>query len=181
MKDLRKPERKPKPTSPLSPSQSQLAEKYRYVAKSLAKPFKDLRPRDCDDLESEAILALVKAASSYDPGLGVSFQSFSRHRIIGALIDWCRLQAPHDSTVAMVDEPIVETSLSDFSEVEFEDYMKARFPALGILALDVLHGLAVEGKTIQEVSEMLRITTMDVIGIRLEAMRLLNRTTLPSV
>jgi RNA polymerase sigma factor FliA len=43
-----------------------------------------------DDLASTGAMALITAADSYTPALGVPFGAFARRRIIGAFADWMR-------------------------------------------------------------------------------------------
>lgn len=73
--------------SPLSAAQKELAESYLPLARSLARPLKDSWPGEWDELDSAACLALVEAAGAYDPARNVTFPTFARHRIIGALRD----------------------------------------------------------------------------------------------
>lgn len=42
---------------------------------------------DVDDLKNIASLALIQAAHGYDPGQGMSFESYARMRIRGAILD----------------------------------------------------------------------------------------------
>jgi RNA polymerase sigma factor (sigma-70 family) len=44
-------------------------------------------PCDRDDLQSEAYMALVEAAGSFDPSRNVNFATYARYRIRGALLD----------------------------------------------------------------------------------------------
>ena len=44
-------------------------------------------PEAIDEFQSAAYLALVEAAGTFDPGRNVSFATFARHHIQGALID----------------------------------------------------------------------------------------------
>lgn len=45
-----------------------------------------------DDLVSEAYMGLFTAAKKYDPTKGQTFETYSRHRINGAMLDWIRAQ-----------------------------------------------------------------------------------------
>jgi RNA polymerase sigma factor for flagellar operon FliA len=55
------------------------------LARSLAKRLAKARPWLYDDFASAASGALVEAAGTYDPAQGVTFSTFARHRIRGAL------------------------------------------------------------------------------------------------
>lgn len=73
--------------SPLTEDQRDLAERYMPLARSLSKPYKKAWPTARDEFESAACFALVEAAESFEPGRGVRFATFARHRIRGALRD----------------------------------------------------------------------------------------------
>ena len=49
---------------------------------------------DVDDLKNIASLALIQAAHGYDPGQGMSFASYARMRIRGAILDEIRKSQP---------------------------------------------------------------------------------------
>jgi RNA polymerase sigma factor (sigma-70 family) len=78
------------PRQPLDAAQSELAERYVPLAKSIAKPLKLAFPSSADDFESAALFGLVEAAQSFDPDRGVKFATFARYRIRGALRDALR-------------------------------------------------------------------------------------------
>jgi RNA polymerase sigma factor (sigma-70 family) len=75
---------------PLTAAQSDLAERYVPLAKSLAKHLKYAFPDFADDIESAALFGLVEAAQSFEAPRGVKFATFARYRIIGALRDALR-------------------------------------------------------------------------------------------
>ena len=53
---------------------------------------------DVDDLKNIASLALIQAAHGYDPGQGMSFESYARMRIRGAILDEIRKSQPLSRT-----------------------------------------------------------------------------------
>jgi RNA polymerase sigma factor (sigma-70 family) len=69
----------------LTEGRRKLAAKYVPLARSLSKRLAAVRPWLSDDFASAASGALVEAAGSYDPAQGVTFATFARHRIRGAL------------------------------------------------------------------------------------------------
>jgi len=71
----------------LNDDQRDLAERYLPLARALSRPFKAIWPVARDEFESAACMALVEAAEAYEPGRGVRFATFARHRIRGALRD----------------------------------------------------------------------------------------------
>ncbi len=72
---------------PLDEDQQALATRFLPLARSLASRMKDRFPAGDDELQSAAFLALVEAAQHFDPAVGVSFATYARHRIWGALCD----------------------------------------------------------------------------------------------
>ena len=73
--------------NPLTDEQQGLATRYIPMAKALAKPLKFSWPNEGEEFEAAAMLALVEAAQSFDPGRNVKFATFARFRIWGALRD----------------------------------------------------------------------------------------------
>jgi RNA polymerase sigma factor (sigma-70 family) len=72
---------------PLTEEQQGLATRYLPLARSLAKRMENAWPGAKDEFESAAFLALVQAAQSFDAAHKISFATFARHRIWGALRD----------------------------------------------------------------------------------------------
>ena len=72
---------------PLDQSQRELATSYVPLAEAIAGRVGKRLPGARDDLKSAAYFALVQAAQSFDPGRNVSFATFARHRIQGAIFD----------------------------------------------------------------------------------------------
>ena len=54
---------------------------------------------DVDDLKNIASLALIQAAHGFDPVAGMSFESYARMRIRGAILDEIRKSQPLSRTV----------------------------------------------------------------------------------
>lgn len=54
---------------------------------------------DVDDLKNIASLALIQAAHGFDPAAGMSFESYARMRIRGAILDEIRKSQPQSRTV----------------------------------------------------------------------------------
>ncbi len=69
----------------LSEDQRGLATRYLPMAESIARAFEARQSFERDELRSTAYMALVEAARTYDPYRNVSFATFARHRIRGAL------------------------------------------------------------------------------------------------
>jgi RNA polymerase sigma factor (sigma-70 family) len=79
--------------APLTDEQRALAARYLPMARAIAKRMDGLLPRQSDELESTAYLALVEAAQTFDPSISVNFATYARYRICGALRDLRRLMA----------------------------------------------------------------------------------------
>lgn len=75
------------PKPPLNDAQRALTLQYLPLARAMAHRVARKWPAGGDDLQSAAYLALVEAAQAFDPARGVSFATFARHRVSGALID----------------------------------------------------------------------------------------------
>ena len=74
----------------LTPHQSDLAERYIPLARSMARPYKIAWPNHRDDFESASMLALVESARRFDPDRACKFSTYAQHRIWGALRDFQR-------------------------------------------------------------------------------------------
>lgn len=68
-----------------------LAEHY-PLARAIARRTHARLPKgvDLDDLVSVAVIGLMEAVARFDPRRGVSFKSFAKHRIQGAILDALR-------------------------------------------------------------------------------------------
>jgi len=75
------------PKAPLNDAQRELTLQYLPLARGMAYRVARKWPAGSDDFQSAAFLALVEAAQAFDPSRGVSFATFARPRVQGALID----------------------------------------------------------------------------------------------
>lgn len=68
--------------------------RYMDLVKYIAFSSRGLYSRyaEVDDIVNEGVLALMRAIESYDPHIGVVFESFASIRIKGAIIDFIRKQ-----------------------------------------------------------------------------------------
>lgn len=103
---------------PLTPKQQQLAERYLPMARSLARPHKRAWPAEWEEFESAALMALVEAAESFDPGRGVLFSTFARLRIVGALRDVQRRMGQRQREHANTDMVGSDSAAHDQVSVE---------------------------------------------------------------
>ena len=65
----------------LTDDQRRLAGDHYRLALFLATPFAARDPGRADDYFSDALLALVSAASRFDPARGVKFATFAARRV----------------------------------------------------------------------------------------------------
>jgi len=75
------------PKPPLNDAQRALVMQYLPLARAMAHRIARKWPAGSDDFQSAAFLALVEAAQAFDPLRGVSFATFARPRVQGALVD----------------------------------------------------------------------------------------------
>ena len=78
--------------TPQAPTSIKLLTEHYPLARAIAKRTHARLPKgvDLDDLTSVAVMGLMEAADRFDPSRGVSFKSFAKHRIQGAIIDTLR-------------------------------------------------------------------------------------------
>jgi RNA polymerase sigma factor (sigma-70 family) len=156
-----------------------------YLAETLARRL-TLPHVDRDDLISVAYLALVEAAWAFDPNRGVSFATYSRHWIRGAIRAYCRWWLGRGSLLRPVETP-------DFLQLEPEQDLRWRvlgkqsLPPVGHLLeanefveffvrrlprheAHVCRLLYVEGKSNGQVAAILRRSTTYVTRVHQAAM-----------
>ena len=70
----------------------QLVTTHLWLVRAVAKKVLDRLPShvDLNDLIGDGVFGLIAAAQRYDPGRGVSFPLYAKHRIHGAIIDGLR-------------------------------------------------------------------------------------------
>jgi RNA polymerase sigma factor (sigma-70 family) len=100
---------------PLTAEQQGLAERYMPMARALAKSYKRTWPQEWEEFESAALMALVEAAESFDPGRNVRFSTFARLRVVGALRD---VQRRMGSTKWRVDDSHAVHEAADLASLE---------------------------------------------------------------
>lgn len=82
-------------------TEDELLETYAPVISQMVHRFVPLVrvTVDIDDLKNIASLALIQAAHGFDPTAGMSFESYARMRIRGAILDEIRKSQPLSRTV----------------------------------------------------------------------------------
>lgn len=170
----------------LTEAQRRLAEDYIPLARSLARPLKLRFPRSYQELDSASLMALVEAARDFDPARGVSFATFARLRIRGALADVGRSMrlrgidgpAPlvvaltpysehHGSVLVASEPPPVGSGLEDLESFE------RRIRPLPARHREVIRLYYLRGMKLSEVGQALGLSTARVCVMRQEALRLL--------
>ena len=84
---------------------------------------------DIDDLKNIASLALIQAAHGFDPAAGMSFESYARMRIRGAILDEIRKSQPLSRTVYSRRKDLentIESLRIEFNRQPEEEEISAR-------------------------------------------------------
>lgn len=76
---------------PIDPTSALVAEHYPLARAIAQRMHRRLPPGvDLDDLVSVAVIGLMEACGRFDPSRGVSFRTFAKHRMHGAIVDSLR-------------------------------------------------------------------------------------------
>lgn len=157
------------PKPPLDDAQRALTLQYLPLAKAMAGRVARKWPAGGDDFQSAAFLGLVEAAQAFDPNRGVSFATFARRRVMGALIDaqrsllikgwrgtsqtrprFVQLEADSEARGQVVgiqdDRPIG----AELEAAEAVEHWLDKLPARDSAALRLIH---LDGKTQAEAAE----------------------------
>ena len=127
-----------------------LVEEHRRLAVAIAASFHQRFPGrfDLDDLVQIGGLALLSAAARYDPGRGIPFQAYARHRIRGAILDALGGRGPDPADDG---EDIADSSVPDLDEVielrQRREALKAAIEALTPRQARIIHLRYSEGLT----------------------------------
>jgi RNA polymerase sigma factor (sigma-70 family) len=175
---------------PLTEAQRELAARYLPLARSLARPLKELFAIWHDEFDSAACLALVEAARSFDPSRNIQFATFARFRIRGALVDVGRKMGlagwedePEDAPSAFSLSPYSEVHGrvlvavgappvgSEFDDIDSVEHLLKKLPKkhATVCRMQYLYG-----KTQTEIAEMLGCSQTEVTRLHLKALELLS-------
>lgn len=82
-------------SEPNSPREAMIIENL-GVVKSVARRLHRRLPPcvTLDDLAGAGAIGLVEAAGRFDPSCGVTFKTYARHRVLGAMLDFLRSHDP---------------------------------------------------------------------------------------
>ena len=187
---LRKTRKRRADMLPLTEEQQALAARFLPLARSLARPLKDVFTQWKDEFESAACLALVEAARSFDPSRNIQFATFARFRIKGALVDVGRgmnlpgwedepEDAPgvvtltpyneeHGQVLIAVAPPAVG---SEFEDIDAVEHLLRKLPKkhASVCRMQYLYG-----KTQSEIAAMLGCSQAEVTRLHLKALELLS-------
>lgn len=159
------------PKPPLNDAQRELALQYLPLARAMAHQVARKWPAGADDFQSAAFLALVESAQAFDPLRGVSFATFARPRVRGALIDAQRglflkgwrgtaetrprfepLTPDAESRGRVVGAQAEPPVGADVEAADAAEWWLKKLPAQHSTALRLIH---VDGKTQAEAAELL--------------------------
>ena len=175
---------------PLSEEQQALAARFLPLARSLAKPMKEIFVEWKDEFESAACLALVEAARSFDPSRNIQFSTFARFRIRGALVDVGRglnlpgwednpEEAPglvtltpyieeHGQVLIAVSPPEVG---SEFDDIDAVEHLLRKLPKKHAMVCRMQY---LYGKTQAEIATMLGCSQAEITRLHKKALELLS-------
>jgi hypothetical protein len=77
-----------------------------WIAKEIAREFRNFHGAELDDLVQEGVFGLIKTIAAFDPELGYRFETLARLKVRRAMQDYMRdlrRQTRHDSTDALAD------------------------------------------------------------------------------
>jgi len=174
---------------PLNEAQRELAAKFLPLARSLARPLKEMFALWRDEFESAACLALVEAARSFDPSRNIQFATFARFRIRGALVDVGRgmglagweneVDAPgavsltpyieeHGQVLVATNPPPVG---SEFEDIDAVEHLLRKLPKkhATVCRMQYLYG-----KTQAEIASMLGCSQAEVTRLHMKALEFLS-------
>jgi RNA polymerase sigma factor (sigma-70 family) len=83
------------------------------TAKCIAARYVVKFPKLAEDIRSAAMLGLVIAAIRYNPDIGISFNTFCRHRVRGAVLDFIREEFPLGFRRSDHRRPMIDKALHD--------------------------------------------------------------------
>jgi RNA polymerase sigma factor (sigma-70 family) len=175
---------------PLTEIQREMAAKFLPLARSLARPLKEIFGLWKDEFESAACLALVEAARSFDPARNIQFATFARFRIRGALVDVGRKMglagweedpddAPGIITLTPYNEEhgqvLIATSPppvgSEFEDIDAVEHLLRKLPKkhASVCRMQYLYG-----KKQSEIAEILGCSQAEVTRLHRKALELLS-------
>jgi RNA polymerase sigma factor (sigma-70 family) len=175
---------------PLNDDQRELAARFLPLARSLARPLKEMFAIWRDEFESAACLALVEAARSFDPSRNIQFATFARFRIRGALVDVGRGMAlagweneeddtPGSITLTPYNEEhgqvLVATNPppvgSEFEDIDAVEHLLKKLPKkhATVCRMQYLYG-----KTQSEIAAMLGCSQTEIARLHMKALEFLS-------
>ena len=167
---------------PLTAKQQRLAVAYLPLARSLSQPWKDRFPYLWEEFDSAAFYGLVQAVRTYDPRKGTKFTTWAHRRINYAFLEVQQLEQPLGARRSTLElEPIVSVELfprvirekfqmigrreyepSCEEKIDETDALERMLKPLSKRAAKVCRLIYVDGLTIDEVAEKLRLTHLQV-------------------
>jgi RNA polymerase sigma factor (sigma-70 family) len=172
--------------APLTDKQKELATRHMPLARILARRLRSTRQFDRDEIESVAFVALVEAAGAYEGSAGAQFPTFARYRIEGAILDYFRKTSRHrrglpaatsDSRDAGTDlellsktHPWVSPELPVGAAIDGADSIEAHFRRMPAAQARACRLIYLEGKSQDEVAEIMDCTKSYVSQVHREAL-----------
>lgn len=188
---------------PLDESRRELAARYVPLAISIARKFSSNWYWLRDEMESAALVALVEAARTFDPGRNVRFPTFLRKRLYGALLDtrrqmcqsamrwddrdmddatdWVRTKTFSNLSAEEVvdfEERIIDGSgYGDHAAMhDIQDQLRTEFRHLPSRHREVMDGIYLRNLTFDDLADSLGCSKTRLIAVHRESIDLLIET-----
>ncbi len=186
---------------PLDDKRRDLAAKYVPLALSIARKFSVNWSWMKDELESAALVALVEAARTFDPGRNVKFSTFLRKRLFGAMLDTRRQMCQSFARVEEADRDDDEhgwlktkplSNLNPDEVIDYEgrlvdpaslredgplyevhDFLRTEFRSLPSRHREVMDGIYLRRQTYEELAISLKCSKSRLIAVHRESIDLL--------
>jgi RNA polymerase sigma factor (sigma-70 family) len=174
--------------APLTDDQKALATRHLSLARAIARQLHARWRLERDEVESIAFVALVEAARCYDPVGGAKFSTLARYRIVGSVLEfakksWRNRQVPVSTVQGRRDiqadiefygKPIgVTPDLPVGAEIEAADTVESHLRPMPATQARACRLIYLEGKSQDEVAEIMECSPAYVSKIHREAMEFL--------
>jgi RNA polymerase sigma factor (sigma-70 family) len=180
---------------PLTGAQRTLVADHVRFAYRLAAVWRKAEPALGDEFESAATMAMVAAAQSFEPGRGVKFTTYARHRVLGALRDAWRRAQRHQRRFGPLFEPREQLDSGarrhrparqkatmfcsedppvghESEQIDLVEWMLKRLPARHAAVCRLIY---FEGLSLGQTAARMRLSVSRVTGLHREALDQLRR------
>lgn len=174
--------------TPLTDHQKSLAARFLPLARSIARQHRHKGSVEHEEIESVAFLGLVEAARSYDPDRETSFPTYARFHIVGAVMDFfnnlhARRKDRLFSTIAKTGREEVDSYGKPVgitpdgpigSEIDAVEEVESHLRPMSTLQAWICRQIYLEGKSPEEVAQIMDCTRSYVSRLHREAIEFLS-------